>query len=130
MNSLFEWMVFGETMSFYGVARDRLASVETDSECSPCVRVTVSTGFALDGADRPIGVWCVPPVTNPVCRNRKMKRSRNPESPMRTRVSSERNPLLSRVTRPWNLDQRLLAIQRSGESKKPGNKRDEEGALS
>ena len=43
------------------------------------VRVTVSTSFVPAGADRQIGVWCVPPVTNPVWSNRKMKRSRNPE---------------------------------------------------
>ncbi len=66
MNSRNEWTVFRETMSFYGVAHDRLPRVVADSETA--VRATVSTSFVPAGADRPIGVWCVPPVTIPACR--------------------------------------------------------------
>ncbi len=53
-------------MSFYGVAHDRLPRVVADSDAA--VRATVSTSFVLAEADRQIGVWCVPPVTNPACR--------------------------------------------------------------
>ena len=66
MNSLIAWTVFRETMSFYGVAHDRLLRVVADRETA--VRVTVSTNFVLAEADRQIGVWCVPPVTIPACR--------------------------------------------------------------
>ena len=66
MNSQNEWTVFRETMSFYGVAHDRLPRVVADSETA--VRATVSTSFVLAAADRQIGVWCVPPVTIPACR--------------------------------------------------------------
>ena len=66
MNSRNEWTVFRETMSFYGVAHDRLPRVVADSETA--VRATVSTSFVPAGADRQIGVWCVPPVTIPACR--------------------------------------------------------------
>ncbi len=66
MNSPIAWTVFRETMSFYGVAHDRLVRVVADSETA--VRATVSTSFVPVGADRPIGVWCVPPVTIPACR--------------------------------------------------------------
>ena len=66
MNSRNEWTAFRETMSFYGVAHDRLPRVVTDRETA--VRATVSTSFVLGEADRRIGVWCVPPVTIPVCR--------------------------------------------------------------
>ena len=66
MNSRNEWTVFRETMSFYGVAHDRLLSVVEDGDVAVCV--TVSTSFAPAGADRQIGVWCVPPVTIPACR--------------------------------------------------------------
>ena len=66
MNSRNEWTVFRETMSFYGVAHDRLPRVVADSETA--VRATVSTSFVLAEADRQIGVWCVPPVTIPACR--------------------------------------------------------------
>ncbi len=76
MNSRNEWTVFRETTSFYGVAHDRLPCVVADSETA--VRATVSTSFAPAGADRQIGVWCVTPVDNPACRNRNLKRSRNP----------------------------------------------------
>ena len=78
MNSWNEWTVFRETMSFHGVAHDRLLRVVADRDAA--VRATVSTSLVPAEADRPIGVWCVPPVTNPVWRNRKMKRSRNPEN--------------------------------------------------
>lgn len=63
MNSRNEWTVFRETMSFYGVAHDRLPRVVADSEAA--VRATVSTSFVPAEADRQIGVWCVPPVTTP-----------------------------------------------------------------
>ncbi len=66
MNSRNEWTVFRETMSFYGVAHDRLPRVVADRETA--VRATVSTSFVPAEADRPIGVWCVPPVTTPACR--------------------------------------------------------------
>ena len=66
MNSRNEWTVFRETMSFYGVAHDRLPRVVADSETA--VRATVSTSFVPAEADRLIGVWCVPPVTIPACR--------------------------------------------------------------
>ncbi len=66
MNSRNEWTVFRETMSFYGVAHDRLPRVVADRETA--VRATVSTNFVLAEADRQIGVWCVPPVTIPACR--------------------------------------------------------------
>ena len=56
-NSRNEWTVFRETMSFYGVAHDRLLSVVEDGDVA--VRVTVSTSFAPAGADRQIGVWCI-----------------------------------------------------------------------
>ncbi len=57
MNSRNEWTVFRETMSFYGVAHDRLARVVADREIA--VRATVSTSFVPAGADRQIGVWCI-----------------------------------------------------------------------
>ncbi len=66
MNSRNEWTVFRETMSFYGVAHDRLPRVVADSETA--VRATVSTSLVLAEADRQIGVWCVPPETIPACR--------------------------------------------------------------
>ncbi len=50
-----------ETMSFYGVAHDRLPRVVTDRETA--VRATVSTSFVPVEAERQIGVWCVPPET-------------------------------------------------------------------
>jgi hypothetical protein len=66
MNSWNEWTVFRETMSFYGVAHDRLLRVVADRDAA--VRATVSTSLVPGEADRQIGVWCVPPVTNPACR--------------------------------------------------------------
>ncbi len=57
---------FRETMSFYGVAHDRLSRVVADSDAA--VRATVSTSFVPAEADRQIGVWCVSPVTIPACR--------------------------------------------------------------
>ena len=83
MNSRYAWTVFRETRSFYGVAHDRLLGV-VDSET---VRATVSARFALAGAERLIGVWCVPPVTSPACRNRYPKRPRSPKATS-VRVSS------------------------------------------
>ena len=68
MNSWNEWTVFRETMSFYGVAHDRLLRVVADRDAA--VRATVSTSFVPAGADRRIGVWCVTPVNSPVWRNR------------------------------------------------------------
>ena len=65
-------------MSFYGVAHDRLPRVVADRETA--VRATVSTSFVPGEADRPIGVWCVPPVTSPACRNRNRKLTRNPKT--------------------------------------------------
>jgi hypothetical protein len=50
-------------MSFYGAAHDRLPGVVTDSE--PAVRATVSTSLVPAEADRPIGVWRVPPENSP-----------------------------------------------------------------
>ncbi len=76
MNFRYEWTVFRETKSFYGVAHDRLLRVVEDRDVA--VRATVPTSFELAGADRQIGVWCVTPVDNPACRNRNLKRSRNP----------------------------------------------------
>ena len=78
MNSRNEWTVFRETMSFYGVAHDRLPRVVVDRETA--VRATVSTSFVPAGADRRIGVWCVPPVTSPAWRNRNLKRTRSPKA--------------------------------------------------
>ena len=60
MNSRYEWTVYRETMSFYGVAHDRLSGVVADRQT--VVRATVSPGFVPDGADRPIGVWSIPPT--------------------------------------------------------------------
>ncbi len=57
---------FRETMSFYGVAHDRLLEVVEGGDIAVCA--TVSTSFVLAEADRRIGVWCVPPVTIPACR--------------------------------------------------------------
>jgi hypothetical protein len=57
MNSMYEWTVFRETMSFYGAARNRLIPVEDHGESS--VRVAVSASFVPVGADRQIGVWCI-----------------------------------------------------------------------
>ena len=68
MNSRYEWTVFRETMSFYGVAHDRLPGVVTDRE--PAFRATVSTSLVPAEADRPIGVWCVPPENSPAWSNR------------------------------------------------------------
>ncbi len=85
MNSRYEWTVFRETMCFYGVARDRLLEVVEGGDVA--VRATVSTSFVPAGADRRIGVWCVPPVANPALRNRKLKRSRSPQ-PLQSRISS------------------------------------------
>ena len=66
MNSRNEWTAFRETMSFYGVAHDRLPRVVADRETA--VRATVSTSFVSGEADRRIGVWCVAPVTIPARR--------------------------------------------------------------
>ncbi len=66
MNSRYAWTVFRETMSFYGVAHNRLPRVVADRDAA--VRATVSTSFVPAEADRLIGVWCVPPVTIPACR--------------------------------------------------------------
>jgi hypothetical protein len=126
MNSRNEWTVFRETMSFYGVAHDRLPRVVADRETA--VRATVSTSFVPAEADRPIGVWRVPPVTNPVWRNRNLKRTRNPR-PIRSE-SSRRLPLQPHFDSDWSVDQRLLAGPRKRESRKPENKRDEERTLS
>ncbi len=71
------------------------------------VRATVSTSFVPAEADRPIGVWCVPPVINPVWRNRNLKRTRNPR-PLRSK-SSRRLPLQPHFDSDWSVDQRLLA---------------------
>jgi hypothetical protein len=57
MNSMYEWTVFRETMSFYGAAQDRLIQVVENGETT--VRVAVSTSFVPVGADRQIGVWCI-----------------------------------------------------------------------
>jgi len=57
MNFRYEWTASRETMSFYGVAHDRLIPVVENGDVA--VRVTVSTGFASVGADRQIGVWCI-----------------------------------------------------------------------
>jgi hypothetical protein len=57
MNSRYEWTVLRETMSFYGVAHDRLLEVVECGDVAVCV--TVSTSFAPAGADRQIGVWCI-----------------------------------------------------------------------
>ena len=105
MNSRNEWTVFRETMSFYGVAHDRLPRVVADRETA--VRATVSTSFVPAEADRQIGVWCVPPVAIPVWRNRNLKRSRNPE-PLRPE-SPRRHPLQPHFDSDWSVDQRLLA---------------------
>jgi len=55
-NSRNEWTVFRETMSFYGVAHDRLLEVVEYGDVA--VGATVSTSFVPAGADRQIGV-CV-----------------------------------------------------------------------
>ena len=79
-------------MGFYGVAHDRLPRI-VDSET---VRATVSASFVPTEADRPIGVWCVPPVTTPAYRNR--------------------NPLQPRVNSTWS---GAKSTRNSGQSKKP-----------
>jgi hypothetical protein len=56
MNSRNEWTVFRETMSFYGVAHDRLVEVVEYGDVA--VGATVSIRFMRVGADRQIGV-CV-----------------------------------------------------------------------
>jgi hypothetical protein len=63
MNSRYEWTVFRDTMSFYGVAHDRRIEVVEDGDVAVCA--TVSTSFVPAGADRPIGVWVHPLVTTP-----------------------------------------------------------------
>ncbi len=73
-------------MSFYGVAHDRLPRVVADSEAA--VRATVSTSFVPAEADRPIGVWCVPPVTIPACRKPQLETLAQ-SKPLRSRVSSQ-----------------------------------------
>lgn len=97
MNSRKEWTVFRETMSFYGVAHERLSGV----------RATVPTSFLPAGADRQIGVWCVPPVTSPVCRNLNLKRTRNPK-PIRSE-SSRRLPLQPQSDSDQSVDPHALA---------------------
>jgi hypothetical protein len=57
MNFRYEWTASRETMSFYGVAHDRLATSRGGRQLA--VRVTVSTSFVPAGADRLIGVWCI-----------------------------------------------------------------------
>ena len=104
MNSRKEWTVFRETMSFYGVAHDRLSGVGA----------TVPTSFMPAGADRQIGVWCVPPVTSPVWRNLNLKRTRIPELirsessrrlPLQPHFDSDRSVEPRALTRPRGLSQ-------------------------
>gem|GEM_PF-6220220 len=64
MNSCFAWTVFRVTMSFYGVAHDRLLFASSDGSRGGlrlAIRATVSTAFASAEADRQIGVWCITP---------------------------------------------------------------------
>lgn len=80
MNSCFAWTVFRVTMSFYGVAHDRLLLASSDGSrggLRSAIRATVSTAFAPAEADRQIGVWCIMPGSLLVCCNRNVKRSRN-----------------------------------------------------
>lgn len=100
MNSRKEWTVFRETRSFYGVAHDRLARVGA----------TVSASFLLIEADRQIGVWCVPPITNRGWRNLNLKRTRSPE-PIRS-VSSRRLPLQPYFDSDRSVDPRALTRPR------------------
>ena len=126
MNSRYEWTVFRETMSFYGVAHDRLPGVVTDRE--PAVRATVLTSLVLAEADRPIGVWCVPPVTSPAGRNRNLKRTRNPKAASIPRLLA--GTRCSRVsTRPgaWSS---VYSPPTQGRVKKAGKERDNQCMLS
>ena len=68
MNSYFAWTVFRVTMSFYGVAHDRLLLASSDGSrggLRSAIRVTVSTAFASAEADRQIGVWCIASGSRP-----------------------------------------------------------------
>ena len=100
MNSRKEWTVFRETMSFYGVAHERLSGVGA----------TVSASFMLIEADRQIGVWCVPPVANPVWRNRNLKRTSIPE--LIRSESSRRLPLQPQFDSDKSVDPRALTRPR------------------
>ncbi len=116
MNSRNEWTVFRETMSFYGVAHDRLPRVVADSETA--VRATVSTSFVPAGADRQIGVWCVPPVTIPACRK-----------PQLETLAQFRTDLLPRILAPHPLRHRSVVDphQLSGSQKKDVKKQNNTG---
>ena len=127
MNSLFEWMVFGETMSFYGVTHDRLAGVVADSECSPC--------HSLDrlraGRGRPSDRGLVRPAGNqpglPQPQNETLAQSRKPDAD-----SSLLGKEPVTVTRDSTLELGSTVTRDSTKwrVKKARNKRDEEGALS
>jgi hypothetical protein len=72
MNSRNEWTVFRETMSFYGVAHDRLARVVDRSPCHSLDRLRAGRGRPSDrGLVRHAG-------NQSGRRNRKVKRSRDP----------------------------------------------------
>lgn len=126
MNSRNEWTVFRETMSFYGVAHDRLSRVVADRETA--VRATVSTSFVPAEADRQIGVWCVTPVTTPACREPQPETIEQSKSRFGPSIlAGSRNSRTLTQTGAWiNVYSRV----HEGESRKPENKRDKEGALS
>ena len=126
MNSRTEWTVSRETMSFYGVAHDRLPRVVADREIA--VRATVSTSFVPAEADHQIGVWCVPPVTTPACRKPQpetIAQSKSRFGP--SFLAGSRDSRTLTQTGAWiNVYSRV----HGGESKKPENKRDKECMLS